>query len=309
MDKQILHITSGGSTTSFLKELKIEGEIVTWQEMLCEGPTHEMIHTDKLILERKHFLGKFYGVDLDMDKVNYALKQLDNANERYTEIVLWFDYHLYSHINMLAVINLLLQKHIDVPKYLVCSGRASGSKELKNLSELSAKQITTHYKQKIKLLDSDLDLARNLWKVYCGLDHNLLKPYIIQSSSFKYLSNCLKAHLERFPDSKTGLNSLETNILRLIKDNEIKSKHHLLGYALNYQGFYGYGNLQLERIIEYLQPFFTFKANKIELNSIGHKIIDELHNTLGTLNNDMIFGGIKKYHFKFSKTENKLIKS
>ena len=31
---------------------------------------------------------------------------------------------------------------------------------------------------------------------------------------------------------------------------EIKSLHHLLGYALNYQGYYGFGDLQLKRLIK-----------------------------------------------------------
>lgn len=309
MTKQILHITNGGSLTAYLNELQLEGEIVTWQEMLCEGPTQEIVHTDELIKDRRHFLGEFYDVDLDMDKVDFALTQLDNANERYYEIVLWFEYDLFCHINMLAVINLLLQKKINLPMHLVCSGRISGSKELKALGELSTGQLMKHYKDKVELTDNDIELAQTLWQIYCGVDHNLFKPFIVKSSSFKYLNNCLKAHLERFPDTITGLNILETNILKLIKENEIKSKHHLLGYALNYQGFYGYGDLQLERIIDYLKPFYTITEDGIELNRKGHETIHGQYNAFGEFKNDMIFGGVKKLDFQFNKLENKLVKS
>ncbi len=34
-----LHITNGDGFTSVLKNLKLEGEIITWREMLCEGKT------------------------------------------------------------------------------------------------------------------------------------------------------------------------------------------------------------------------------------------------------------------------------
>ncbi len=309
MDNKILHITNGGVLTSYLKELQVKGEIVTWQEMLCEGPTLEVIHSDELISKRSEFLSKFYNIELDFSKIDFALTQLDKASERYTEVVLWFEYDLFCHINLLAVINLLKQKNIDLPTYLVCSGRVSGSKGLKGLGELTSGQLMTHYKNKVRLKQEDLELATTLWGIYCGVDHNLLKPYIVKTSSFKYMSNCLKAHLERFPDSVTGLNILETNILNLIKENEIKSKHHLLGYALNYQGFYGYGDLQLERIINCLSPFYTVEENRIELNRKGHEVLLGQYNAAKEFDNEMVFGGVNKLDFQFSKTENKLIKS
>jgi hypothetical protein len=308
MDKT-LHITNGGVVTSYLKELQVKGEIVTWQEMLCEGPTLENVHSEALISERSAFLNEFYNVELDLNKIDFALTQLDNANARYSEVVLWFEYDLFCHINMLAVINLLRQKGIDLPTYLVCSGRVSGSNELKGLGELSSGQLMAHYKNKVKLTSTDLDLATTLWRIYCGIDHNLFKPYIVQTSSFKYLNTCLKAHLERFPDTITGLNILETNILKMIKENDIKSKHHLLGYTLNYQGFYGFGDLQINRIIDDLAPFYTVLEEGIQLNKIGHEISLGQRNALGEFKTNMVYGGVKKYAFQFSKEENKLIKS
>ncbi|GAL67144.1 hypothetical protein JCM19301_2309 [Jejuia pallidilutea] len=277
--------------------------------MLCEGPTQFLVHSDELIKARRAFLGEFYNVDLDLAKVDFALKQLDNANERYTEVVLWFEYDLFCHINMLAVLNLLQQKKINLPTYLVCSGRVQGYKELKGLSELSSGQLMKHYKNKTKLTAEDLELAVTLWQIYCGVDHNLFKPYIVKSSSFEYMSNCLKAHLERFPDVITGLNVLETNILKLIKENTIKSKHHLLGYALNYQGFYGYGDIQLQRIIDNLSPFYSVNTDHVELNRKGHEVLLGQYNASKDYKDNRVFGGVKKVAFQFSKIENKLIKS
>ncbi|WP_298342581.1 DUF1835 domain-containing protein [uncultured Algibacter sp.] len=309
MENNILHITNGGVLTSYLQELQIEGEIVTWQEMLCEGPTQEIVHSPSLIKTRADFLNEFYDVELDLNKIDFALSQLDKANERYNEVVIWFEYDLFCHINMLAVINLLKQKGIELPLYLVCSGRISGIDGLKGLGELSSQQLLKHYKNKIKLKEEDLDLAITLWQIYCGVDHNLFKPYITKTSSFDYLSNCLKAHLKRFPDSITGLNTLETNVLNLIKENDIKSKHHLLGYTLNYQGFYGYGDLQLNRIIDYLAPFYVVTKDSVRLNRKGHEILLGQYNASKDFDSDIAFGGVKKSHFQFSKKQNKLVKT
>ncbi|MEC3908156.1 DUF1835 domain-containing protein [Tamlana sp. 2201CG12-4] len=308
MIKQPLHITNGGHLTAYLTELKVAGEKLTWQEILCEGPTQDIIHTDQFIKQRSHFLNDFYDVELDLEKVEFALEQLSNPTERYSEIILWFEYDLFCHINLIAVINLLQQKKINLPLYLVCSGRVPGSKTLKGLSELTPDQLLNHYNNKIKLNQDDIDLAITIWGIYCGKDHNLLKPFIVKSSSFKYLNSCLKAHLERFPDSKSGLNVLETNILSIIKDNQIKSRHHLLGYALNYQGYYGFGDMQMDRIIDKLSCFFIEEKNSLTLNRKGFEAILKQRNFFNEINDCMDYGGVNTQDFCFNKDLNKLVK-
>ncbi|WP_303317569.1 DUF1835 domain-containing protein [Flavivirga abyssicola] len=308
MEKRPLHITNGDVLTNYLNELDIAGEKLTWQEMLCEGPTIVEINSEKFLDVRTSFFNEFYDIDLDTDKIKSELSKL-NTYKDYSEIILWFEYDLFCHINMLAVINLLMQKKINLPIFLVCSGRIKGSKILKGLSELNAEQLMTHYKERVKLNSEDLDLAKTIWEIYCGKDHNLLKPYIITVSSFKYLSNCLKAHLERFPDSVHGLNALEKNILEIIKNNTIKSKHHLLGYVLNYQGYYGFGDIQISRIIDKLSIFFTNEEQHISLNRKGHEALLGQHNVAIEIDNNIVYGGLKKFDFQFNKKQNKLVKT
>ena len=308
MDKQPLHITNGSSLTNFLNELHVEGEKLTWQEMLCEGPTRYEVVSEAFLKDRVTFFKDFYDVDLDLSQIKIEIDKLNNP-ENYSEIILWFEYDLFCHLNMVAVISLLQQRNINLPIYLVCSGRIEGSKNMKSLAELSQQQLLKHYKDKVLLKDEDIEMATTVWSIYCGIDHNLLKPFIVKSSSFKYLSNCLKAHLKRFPDAITGLNILETNILKIIKEQKITSKNHLLGYALNYQGFYGYGDIQFERIIGNLSIFYTVSENHIELNRKGHEALLGQHNFATDVNDRMILGGVKKLDFLFNIAENKLVKS
>ncbi|AUS06711.1 DUF1835 domain-containing protein [Pseudotamlana carrageenivorans] len=308
MEKKILHITNGSVLTNFLNELKIEGEFLTWQAMLCEGPTTEKVFSEEFLELRRIHFKKFYDVEVDNELIESELEKLDHP-DLYSEIVLWFEYDLFCHINMVAIISLLKQKQMHLPIYLVCSGRVKGSKTLKGLSELSTEQLLAHYHNKVLLTAEDLELARNVWSIYCGIDHNLLKPLIVKSSSFNYLSNCLKAHLERFPDSVSGLNDLERNILKIIHKNKITSKNHLLGYILNYQGFFGYGDLQLTRIIDELSVLYTIKEDHIELNRDGYLALENQLNCAEKIENHIMYGGVKKAAFYFSRSQNKLIKS
>lgn len=308
MSLPILHITNGQNLTNYLHELDFKGDFLTWQEMLCEGPTAEQIDSDEFFMVRKKFLHDYYEIEINVDEFRHEISVLDHP-ENYSEIILWFEFDLFCHINMIAVISLIKQKKIKLPLYLVCSGRVEGEKELKALSELNPQQLQHHYQNKTKLSGQDIDLMASLWKTYCGTDHNLFKPMIVQKTIFPYLSNCLKAHLQRFPDSKTGLSVLEMNILELVKTYSIKSRQHLLGYILNYQGYYGFGDLQLYRKIEKLSIFFDETTDYLKLNRKGHEALLGHQNFSNELKIVMVFGGVKKKDFVFSKSQNKLIKT
>ncbi len=308
MEKQPLHITHSSNLTKLINNLEVKGEKLSWEELLCEGPTSEMVASNTFFEIRTSFFEKNYDVNLDRKLIENEFKKLDYPN-KYSEIVLWFEYDLFCHINMLAVIKLIKQKKIELPIKLVCSGMIKEYKTLKTFFNITPTQLKTLYKNRVLLNKQDIKMAINVWRIYCGQDHNLLKPYIVKSSSFKYLSNCLKAHLKRFPDTLSGLNVLQKNILKIITTETIASKKHLLGYALNYQGFYGYNTLQLTKIIDQLDFFYTANGPKLELNSKGHAALAETHNFFSEIKNDMVYGGVKKAEFQFDKAKNKLVKT
>ena len=210
---------------------------------------------------------------------------------------------------MVAIIALLSQKKIFSPISLVCSGRVEGQKDLKGLDQLTPMQLQSLFDKRVPLNLDDIALATNVWKIYCGNDHNLLLPLITRQSSFSYLSNCLKAHIKRFPDVRSGLSTLDYNILKLVKDNTITSRYHLMGYALHYQGYYGYKELQLKRIIDILSLFFNDTNSSITLNRKGHLALEHLHNYQNELDNNICYGGICSLDYMFDKSQNKLIKT
>lgn len=308
MTTNTLHITNGSVLTERLKVLQFSGEFLTWHEMLCEGPTSLLVDTDEFIGIREKFLNSYYNLEYNQDEFKAEIDKLNHLNN-YDEIVLWFEYDLFCHINLIAIIYQLLAKNNTIPVSLVCSGRVKNEKGLKGIGELKSYQLKNHYKKRVILCDTDLELAKTCWEIYNSTDHNNFKPLIVTSSSFEYLTNCLKAHLRRFPDSRSGLSTLEFNILKLVKNNTIKSLHHLLGYALHYQGFYGFGDIQLKRIIEKLVPFFNITEEFVTVNREGELVLNHLQNVHDQLENNMMFGAVNKYDYYFNKKENKLIKT
>ncbi|MBQ0768698.1 MAG: DUF1835 domain-containing protein [Bizionia sp.] len=308
MSKTTLHITNGESLTKYLNELDFKGDILSWNEMLCEGPTVKNITSSAFLELRKSFFKNTYGFDYKEEEFTSEIRRLDSINN-FERVILWFEYDLFCHINLIAVISLLLQKQATLPFYLVCSGRIDGEKGLKGLSQLSPKQLKEHYDNKIELTVDDISLADKAWTIYCGNNHNLLSPLIVRPSNFIYLSNCLKAHLRRFADTRSGLNTLEYNILKLINTHTINSRHHLSGYVLHYQGFYGYSDLQIERIINDLELFYTETEDELTLNRDGYLLLEHQKNVFNSIDKNMEYGGTKKCDFTYFKDQNKLIKT
>lgn len=306
MSLNTLHIANGSNLTEFLNQLNYKGHVLTWHEMLCEGPTLKNIDSPEFIALRKEFLERTYNVDYKERDFIFLLNEL-NKLDNYIEIILWFEYDLFCHINLIAVISLLKQKQVKIPIYLVCSGRIKGVDELKGLSELTPKQLKNHYDTRIKLTVDDIALAQKAWRIYCENDHNLLKELITRPSNFMYMGACLKAHIKRFPDSRNGLNSLEYNILNLVKKHDVKSKHHLLGYALHYQGYYGFGDIQLKKIINRLTPFLNIDKTSITLNEKGLQALNNDYNFSKEIDNNLTYGGVNRNDFQFNEIENKLI--
>lgn len=308
MSKPTLHITNGGVLTEYLNELDVKGSFLTWQEMLCEGPTKVDLDSEEFFEIRSKYLNKEYDIEINEYEFKAELDKLNHLND-FSEVVLWFEYDLFCHINMIAVIHQLVAKKCSLPVYLVCSGRVKGESDFKGLGELSPEQLLKHYDRKIPLTNEDLDLASNLWQLYCGKSHNLIKPYIVKTSSFQYLNSCLKAHLKRFPDSINGLGRLEHHVLETINLNEIKSENQLLGYVINYQGYYGYGDMQIKRIIKKLRIFFDVKNDLIKLNRKGHEALLGQHNFASEVGNGIMLGGVSRKDFHFNRKENKLVKT
>lgn len=307
--KKILHIANGDDIFDRLKVLEIPGEVLIWREMLCEGPTRQDITSPEFKQLRQTFLEENYDISATEYETEFIseLIKLKTLNQ-YDEIILWFEFDLFSHINMLAAISHIVEREDQVPVYLVCSGWVRGENELLPLSELNQKQFQDHYQRKMLLTQEDLETASLIWEIYCSSNPLRIKAEIKKTSNFQYLSSCLRAHIERYPNVKTGLNTLETNVLKLIDQHDIKSLNQLLGYALSYQGYYGYVDAQMERVIEKVTPFFWVSQEGISLNPKGSQALRQSKNFYQELKEETYFGGSKKYDHLYDPVSHTLLK-
>ncbi|MGY5849392.1 DUF1835 domain-containing protein [Salegentibacter sp. F14] len=309
MEGTPLHITNGDELTEEMMALNLPGEVVVWREMLCEGPTLQEVGSPEFLKQRKKFLKKNYGISAEdyQEKFISQLKKL-RASKDHDHIVLWFEFDLFCHINMLAAISYYLSNKESKPFYLVCSRKLKGEDEQIPLSRLSSKQLLNHYENRITLNSDDIEIALLIWELYCSNNPMKLKQQIKTTSNFEYLSSCIRAHIERFPNSVTGLNSLEQNVLKLIEKHEITSMNQLLGYALQYQGYYGYSYLQMQRLMDKINAFFHLENKRVSLTEKGELALEKKKNFYGELKNDDYLGGARMYDFLYDSESHRLLK-
>ena len=308
-EKKILHITNVDDLSEQIINLDLPGDVITWREMLCEGPATIDVGDEDFVLLRRTFLLEKYQIPEEKYQEEFLseLAKLAVINN-YDEVVLWFEFDLFSHMNMLALISFLLQNKKNGPFSLVCSRKLEGEEERAPLSQLSPKHLKAHYKQRISLTKEDIQTAQLIWELYCSKNPKRLVSEIKKTTNFEYLSSSIRAHIERFPNIKTGLNSLEVNVLKLIKEHKITSMNHLLGYALQYQGYYGYVDVQMQRVLEKLSPFYDTLENGIFLNDDGLKALAGTKNYYQNLKDDEYYGGVRKYDFLYDPVNHDILK-
>ena len=305
-----LHITHGDSINDRLKTLEIKGEYLVWREMLCEGPTSIYIESEEAITQRKKFLKSYYNIQPVRYEQRFIteLRKLQQLQE-YSEIVLWFEFDLFCHLNMIAAISTLLRLDKNqIPIYLVCGGKTKNSKEVTGIVSLPDKKLLKLYNAKVLLEEDDLLLAKDIWTIYCEKDPMKIISKIKQVSSFTYLSSCLRAHVQRFPYMNTGLNAFEHNILELVAEHKILNTRQLRGYVLEYQGYYGYNDMQIKRTIGKLLQFFEVAPTHISLSYKGLQVLNKERNFYNNLKVTWFYGGVKKYDYLYNPDSHKLLK-
>ncbi|ASO07862.1 uncharacterized protein DUF1835 [Arenibacter algicola] len=305
-----LHITNGDILTNKLNTLKLEGDIITWREMLCEGKTETNVGSESFWKTRFEFLNKNYKISKTwfIDKTLKEYRTLCNHKQE-DRIVLWFDFDLFDQINMLAVISWLKTHRPYAEISLVSSEGEEDSLDILGLGELTDEQLRKLYTNRTLLTQDDIEYADYVWQLYCS-DNPIrlenLKDF--DSFQFSHLSGAIEAHLMRFPTIRNGLNEVENNILRLARSAKPKTKLELLNTVLRNQGRYGFGDTQYERVITKLKPLFT-NLSPVKLSKKGMEILEGKTSYYSCIQeNDAYLGGALKYNFLYNSETNRILK-
>jgi len=305
-----LHITNGDNTTLALQKLKIDGDIVTWREMLCEGKTTIDVGSESFWKSRFDFFSRNYKIT-KKHFINSTLKEFRNlCNHKYQEeIILWFEHDLFCQINMIAVISWLKKHRPNATIALVSPENKKDPKKSLRLHKLAQKELVSFYTNRVVLTKEDIGYADYIWQLYCSKSPLQLQNIITDPHThFKYLPDAIEAHLQRFPTIKNGLNKIENTILERALAGSYSSKKSFIQKLLQNQGIYGFGAEQYEKKITDLKGLFR-SFSPVVLNDLGHDVLQKKQNYYHSIKNDLSYlGGSLKYKYLYNEIDGKLLK-
>ncbi|MET2986585.1 DUF1835 domain-containing protein [Aureibaculum conchae] len=275
---KVLHILNGDSTAEILKKTSIEGDIVVWREMLCEGPVCNEVGSDEFWLQRYDYFENELGVD-KLEYYDKTIKEIIKLEEvsNYDEVVLWYEYDLFCQINLMALCTYLLQHYSkSVTYYLVCTGKQKDKQQLQTLGDYSPDLYPKLLEDKIKLSRNNLVFAKQCWEMYVENNPEKLKSFdFAQQPKFAYFKIAIDQHLKRFPKAN-GLNQIQQKLLELIDPGNF-TKNQIIRELLLWQRnetVYGFGDLQYALYLDKLKDYYSINGEIYQLNEKGKKIVD-----------------------------------
>lgn len=276
MNKTI-HVLNGDSTAQIFAKSSIKGDVVVWQEMLCEGPLHKDVGSDEFWIKRYAYFENEVGIS-KLEYFDKTIKEIIKLEDlsACNEIVLWFEYDLFCQVNLLALCVYLLKNfRKDINYYLVCTGKVDGEDQLQSLSNFSPEAYKILYENKTKLTKNNLMFAEACWNVYVKNNVEELKQFNFNETlKFQYLQQAINQHLQRFP-GESGLNQIEIKILRSISSKAV-SKSEIVRNLLIWQQkhtIYGFGDLQYSLYLKRLNKYYKIKDARYYLNDAGKSVV------------------------------------
>lgn len=268
-----LHILNGDSTSQIFSKTDINGDVIIFREMLCDGPLYKDVGSDEFWKSRYTFFEEEMGIS-KIDYFDKTIKELIKIEDisSYDEVILWFEYDLFCQVNLMALCVYLLKYYKkNINYYLVCTGEEHGRQHLQALSDYSINEYLKLFKKKIKLSRNDLLFIQQCWEKYVINDQMQLKEFNFnKNTKFKYLQMAIDQHLQRFP-SHNGLNQIENKIIEFINAG-ISGKKKIVKKLLTWQRqetVYGFGDQQYFLYLKKLHTYYSISNEIITLNIKG----------------------------------------
>ncbi len=236
----IIHVLPGDSLVEEFTKAGIEGETVVFREALIAGDV-VAASLDEFWDIRANFLELEYGEDpLDYrEKVAYEIERLTYLPAD-AEVNLWFEYELFCQANLWFCLD-LLKYHASV--YRVAPLNASPDDVWKGFGKHDAPALEECFQARARVNDEDKLKGSKLWEAFRNREsESLIELGNYRSESFPFLKEVCGA--------AAGIEKRPGEILTEIKETGISEFDEVFAEFQKRAGVYGFGDLQVERLIE-----------------------------------------------------------
>lgn len=221
----MLHITNGDSVGETLRQTDLAGDILTWKDMLHEGPTPAGLSLEQMSKIRAKFIADnaleaYDDVLADFIHRDILLAQL----AAHKEVVLWFEHDLYDQLQLIQLLDWFSRQDIGATTIsLICINSFPGITNFTGLGQLNAAQLRSLYETRCPLTEVEFRLGSEAWKVCCSPDPKELEAFLQRdTTALPFLKAALLRHLEQFPALQSGLPRTERQMLEVVASGVYK---------------------------------------------------------------------------------------
>jgi len=212
----LLHITNGESAGNTLRQTSVGGAVLSWQDVLHEGPV-PAVPRRELLRTRARFLA-----DCGWGRQQALLSSLQRRDRQLLEglrdgiqVVLWFEHDLYDQLQLLDV--LALADAEQVAPELIVIGSFPGKPSFAGLGELTASELETLWPSRRPAEPAALETAASAWAAFQAPEPTTLAEWATrETAQFPFLGAALRRLLEELPAPADGLSGTERRALQAI---------------------------------------------------------------------------------------------
>ena len=236
-----IHVLPGDSLVAEFNKTGIDGEVVVCRECLVAGDRSGTT-LDEFWDRRANFIALEYGGDPIeyQENVAYELEKLIGLPAD-TEVNLWFEYELFCQVNMWFCLDLL--KGSDVRVFRIEPLNASPDDIWKGFGKLEAVDLVNCYEGRTQFSEEDIAMGSQLWEAFRQEDLDELRRLgEYRSPCFPFLKEVCEAAAE--------IGSRPAEIVRELKASGLNELESLFPEFQKRAGVYGYGDLQVARLLQ-----------------------------------------------------------
>ncbi len=244
--KNVYHILNGDSLKEQFPK-SILGQIIVTRECLVDGDI-QGDSQEEFFKNRATFISHTYGCKIE-NYYNITVSQFEQMQDipENSEINLWFEDDLFCQVNFWFVMSLLSNNKKNYKYFLV---RPLSGHEY-SFGSMSQNELNQGYKRKVKL--AHLNKLGQLWPLY--KNGNLDKITSIAKEiqkQYPFVLDAIEAHIQRLP-SKNSYGKPIDSIISIIQDLQTENFGTIFREFLKREPIYGFGDLQVEKMIEYIK--------------------------------------------------------
>jgi hypothetical protein len=237
----IYHVLPGDAQVEEFRKTGIDGDLIVFREALVTGPIEEA-DADEFWDRRARFILSEYGEDEIeyQEKVADELLRLEEIGEG-DEVDLWFEFELFCSVNYWFCLDQL--KDSGAAIYRIAPVDASPDNVWDGFGQHEADDLKACFDSRIELTSEDVETGSRLWHAFRERDPVGLKELgKYRSPAFPFLREVCEAAAD--------IESRPREIVREIVASGKRDIEEVFPEFRSRAGVYGFGDLQVEKLIE-----------------------------------------------------------